>query len=200
MINFATMSIKSDIPQIAALRNSVEKACGRPLATHSDFVFLVGEIERALKQHVSESTLERVWGYSTRGYETVSLRTLNVLAQYAKGVGWESFCELLRVDCGVESEMFNAVALSSSELEVGDKVRIGWLPDRTCEVRYLGANRFVAEVCANSKMQPGDTFECLEFCLGKPLVMSNFIVNGEALAQTYVAGQRNGLTMLQMVD
>lgn len=69
------MSIKSNIPQIALLRQCVEERFGKPLTVHADFVELVSQIEILLRQHISESTLERVWGYSTRGYDTVSLRT-----------------------------------------------------------------------------------------------------------------------------
>ena len=37
----------------------------------------------ALREHISPTTLERVWGYSTRHYDTVSRCTLDVLARYA---------------------------------------------------------------------------------------------------------------------
>ena len=76
------MGIENNIPQIAALRQRVEQRFGNPLDVHSDFLQLVAEIEKELREHISESTLERVWGYSTRGYNSVSLRTLNVLAKY----------------------------------------------------------------------------------------------------------------------
>ncbi len=79
------MSIRSDIPQIAALRQRVEERFEKRLAVHADFLALVAVIEMEQRQHISESTLERVWGYSTRGYKTVSLRTLDVLAKYATG-------------------------------------------------------------------------------------------------------------------
>ena len=193
------MSIKSNIPQIALLRQCVEERFGKPLTVHADFVELVSQIEILLRQHISESTLERVWGYSTRGYDTVSLRTLDVLAQYATGRYWDDFCRLLHAESKCESELFDVEHISSSDLSVGDRLQIGWLPDRLCEVRYLGDNRFVAEHCENSKMQPGDTFTCPQFTLGKELTMTNLHQAGapENRLKMYSVGSKNGLTTLR---
>lgn len=200
MIYFCiTMAIKSNIPQIVALRKSVEERFGKPLMVHADFVELVSQIEILLRQHISESTLERVWGYSTRGYDTVSLRTLDVLALYAERCNWQSFCTNIVRNNECESEMFDTEVIISCDLAVGDRLRIGWFPNRICEVRYLGNNSFVAEHCENSKMQPGDTFTCPQFTLGKELTMTNLHQAGtpENRLKMYSVGSKNGLTTLR---
>lgn len=191
------MSINSNIPQIAELRSRVEDRFGKRLSVHSDFVSLVAVIEMELRQHISESTLERVWGYSTRGYDTVSLRTLDVLSRYANGCDWRSFCELLAQEGVCESEFFDDEIINSSELEIGDRLRIGWFPDRLCELSYLGKNCFVAEMCENSKLQVGDTFSCSQFVLGKPLIMSDLKQGNSTHSQAYVVGRKSGLTILK---
>lgn len=196
------MSIRSDIPQIVVLRQRVERRFGKRLAVHADFLALVAEIEMVLRQHISESTLERVWGYSTRGYNTVSLRTLDVLSRYAEGCDWQEFCEKLASEDGCESELFNAEHIHTNNLAVGDRLQIGWLPDRLCTVRYLGDNRFVAEECKNSKMQRGDTFSCLQFSLGKELILSDFTPSATTstiLRQNYSVGRQHGLTTLRLL-
>lgn len=195
------MSIQRNIPQIKALCLQVEAHRGRQLKTHYDFLELVTEIEKSLRVHISESTLERVWGYSTRGYDTVSLRTLNVLAEHIGYEGWTDFCSKLRETNGSESEMFSLDSISTSDLRTGDYLRIGWLPDRMCVVRYLGSNRFVATDCQNSTMQAGDTFTCLQFAIGQPLYMTNFNAPDDGTSdRCYVAGQKNGLTTLELTD
>ena len=195
------MSIRRDIPQILALRERVEERFGKRLAVHADFLALVAVIEMEQRQHISESTLERVWGYSTRGYDTVSLHTLDILSHYAAECCWEDFCRLLSEESGCESELFNAEKISSADLSVGDRLLIGWLPDRLCEVRYLGDNRFVAEHCENAKMQAGDTFSCLQFSLGKELILSDFrqANTPDATSRTYTVGSRNGVTTLRIL-
>ena len=194
------MSIRRDIPQISALRSRVESRFGKKLVVHADFLALVAVIEMEQRKHISESTLERVWGYSTRGYNTVSLHTLNILSQYAEGCDWEDFCKRLHAEMGDESELFNVEHISSSDLAVGARLLIGWLPNRLCEIRYLGNNRFVAEVCHNSKLQVGDTFSCLQFSLGNGLVLTNLTRENLDTPRTYVAGQQNGLTTLRLLE
>lgn len=199
MIIFVTMSIQRDIPQIIDLRERVESRFGKKLSVHADFLALVAVIEMEQRQHISESTLERVWGYSTRGYDTISLHTLDVLAQYATGRYWDDFCRLLHAESECESELFDVEHISSSDLSVGDRLQIGWLPDRLCEVRYLGDNRFVAERCENSKMQAGDTFSCLQFALGEKVVLTDLhqADTPENALKIYSIARKNGLTTLR---
>ena len=130
------MTIKSDIPQICALRERIEKKIGKTLNTHSDFIELTSLIELELRQHISESTLERVWNYSTRGYDNVSLRTLNVLSNFAIGKNWNSFCDLLKKENKIESEVFNLEVISTEDLKVGDKITIG------AQTRYVGGIKY----------------------------------------------------------
>ena len=193
-----TMAIKSNIPQIVALRHRVEERFGKPLKVHADFLALVAIIEMEQRQHISETTLERVWGYSTRGYETVSLRTLDVLSMYGAGCLWIKFCEQLESEC--ESELFNIERVIAADLIIGDRLRIGWLPDRVCEIRHLGDNRFVAERCENSKMHEGDTFSCLQFSLGDEALLCDFRQSNTSPSQTYIIGKQHGLTILSLLS
>lgn len=192
------MTIKSDIPQICALRERVENKIGKSLNTHSDFVELTSLIELELRQHISESTLERVWNYSTRGYDNVSLRTLNVLSTFAIGNNWNSFCDLLKKENKIESEVFNLEVISTEDLNIGDKIRIGWMPNRLCIISYLGENRFIAEQCENSTMKKGGTFVCHQFILGKELVMSDFRQNSNDNGKIYIVGKEHGITTLNL--
>ena len=170
------MSIPSDMPQIAVLKLKVEECFGKHPLVHTDFLELVSAIEVALKEHVSESTLERLWGYSTRENEggTVSVRTLDVLARFC-GLGcWEDFCAWLKAEQRKESDLFSGKTLRSSELAVGARVLIGWQPDRLCTVRYLGDNLFEVESAQNTSLSQGDRFKVLQFQLGRPMYLEEF--------------------------
>lgn len=192
------MNIKADIPQITLLKQHVEKSLDFSLTTHGDFVRLSAGIEFTMREHMSESTLERLWGYSTRRYDTVSERTLNVLARFVGLRSWEHFCQSISTASG-ESELFTGSTINTSDLEVGSRIRIGWPPDRICVIRYLGDNRFVAEQTLNSTMQAGDTFSCLQFQKGRQLQMDNFCKNGSSEMQRYIVGINTGLTTLEII-
>lgn len=192
------MNIKTDIPQIALLRERIEKSIDFPLNTHGDFLRLSAGIEFTLREHMSESTLERLWGYSTRRYDTVSVRTLNVLCRFIGIHSWEQFCESLSSE-EHESELFTGSTINAADLAVGTRIRIGWLPDRMCTVRYLGDNRFVAEETQNSTMQSGDTFSCLQFQKGRELHLDDFHKADPSERFRYVVGINSGLTTLEVI-
>lgn len=192
------MNIKTDIPQISILKKAVEGTIDFPLSTHGDFLRLSAGIEFTLREHMSESTLERLWGYSTRHYETVSVRTLNVLARFIGYHSWEDFCSRTNKE-GLESELFKDQAINSSDLSIGNRVRIGWEPDRICIIRYLGDNNFIADETKNSTMQPGDTFSCIQIQKGRPLHLDNFRKAGSSEKLRYVVGINTGLTILEII-
>ena len=194
------MNFESNIPQIIALRKCVELRFGKALTVHNDFVMLVENIEKCLHEHISETTLERVWNYSTRGNSTVSLRTLDVLSKYCKECSWLDFCKLLDSEKGVESELFNIESVNISNLSIGQRIRIGWLPNRLCIIRYLGNNRFIAEHCENSSMKEGATFSCLQLSLGKEAFLTDFKQkDSDVSGKSYAIGLRNGLTTLVLI-
>ena len=92
--------------------------------------------------------------------------------------------------------------MAVSSLSEGTRLRLGWQPDRVCEVRYLGGNRFIVESVTNGSLRVGDTFSCLQFQAGKPLYMDCFQREGEVSAenQRYAVGRENGLTMLEIIE
>ena len=204
MITFAViMSILANIPQIAALRGEIEAAQGGALHTHLDFVALTEKIEERLREHISPTTLERVWGYSTRHYDTVSRRTLDVLARYVGADGWDDYVDRLRSTAGRESEEFTDGVVNVSSLAVGARLLIGWQPDRLCEIRYLGNYRFVVERVENSSaLRVGDSFSCMQLQRGKELYMDCFQRAGAPSEENarYAVGQSHGLTTLRMIE
>ncbi len=203
MITFATiMSILTNIPQIAALRGEIEAAQGGALHTHLHFVALTEKIEERLREHISPTTLERVWGYSTRRYDTVSRRTLDVLARYVGADGWDGYVDRLRSTAGRESEEFSDGVINVSSLAMGARLLIGWQPDRLCEIRYLGNFRFVVEHVENSALRVGDSFSCMQLQLGLELYMDCFQRAGEPLNENarYAVGQSHGLTTLRNLN
>lgn len=194
------MAIDSKIPEIALLKKAVEKAFGKNPGIHSDFVELRDHIFSATKEHISETTLERIWGYSTRGYGSVSRRILDVLCVFIKSRSWEGFVQSLKEKSGAESEIFNRETISSSELQPGARLRIGWPPDRLCIIRYMGDDRYIAEEVMNAKLQPGDTFSSIQFQLTNPNYLSDLRdIEGNLKGMSYGIGLRHGLTTLQLL-
>lgn len=193
------MSVSANIPEIVILRNRVEETFGKPLETHNAFISLVGSVEAAIREHLSESTLERIWGYSTRDTNAISLRTLNVLSRYVGSSSWKGFCTDVKMTAPRESEEFGGESIISSKLDVGMHIKLGWSPDRLIEIEHQGGNRYVILDSQNSSLKPGDSFECIQFQLGRPLYLDRFHRAGAQSESRYVVGEKSGLTVLEIV-
>jgi len=190
------MAVSSKSPQIAALRLSTERYFGHTIESRADFTLLGAEIERITHEHLAENTLRRIWG-KLKGYDTVYTRTLDVLSRYVGYEHWNAFCEALKNESRRESEIAKGgQAIKVDDLLPGDRIRIGWLPDRECIVEYQGGRTFKAVDCKNSTLQIGDSFECSVMLKHYPLFVDNLFHRGE-LCQRYSMGLENGLTTLE---
>lgn len=190
------MAVRTDIPQIAALRNAVEKHFGHPIESRTDFSLLAQEIERVTHDHIAENTLRRLWG-KIAGYGTVFTRTLDVLCRYVGYEHWKTFCSEIQNSSSRESDIVSkGTTIKVEDLVSGDRIRIGWLPDRICVVEYVGGRTFKAIDAKNSTLQVGDTFECSIMIKNYPLFVDNLVHGGEHCTR-YSIGLTNGLTTLE---
>ena len=183
-------------PEIAILREEAEKRLGYPVSTPRHFSALSLDIENNLKEYISETTLQRVWRYKC-GYDTVAIHTLNVLSRYIGEPSWEAFQETVLRRSKCESQLFSEEQIDIEKLAPGTILRIGWRPDRTCLIKYLGDYTFEAVETHNAKLVPGDRFTCRRMQLGRELILDNLVRSEREMS--YVAGARNGLTLLEII-
>lgn len=193
------MAIESDSPQLKALLQDVEQLFGHPVKTPSDFVLVADRIERKTGEHISDSTIKRLW-IPKLGYRTVSERTLNVLASYVGYGHFKAYCEALRSKGKLsESEIVDGEAsVRTSSLKCGDRIRIAWLPDRECTLEYLGDRKFKVIESLNATIRIGDTFFCDVFYKGRSLYVDSLCHNGE-MFDGYCMGMDHGLTRLEVL-
>ncbi len=191
------MRVKINKPEIMALRLAVENKFGCPLRAPRHFTALSYEIEETAREYLSETTLQRLWQYKV-GYPTAAIQTLNVLCHYLNISDWETFCNRIDDMSGVESTMHSNDGIDIDSLKIGTRIRIGWLPDRLCVVRYLGDYRFEAVETHNSKLCVGDTFTCINMQKGREMYL-DCLKRGQS-EMSYVIGTRNGLTTLEIVN
>ena len=183
-----------EIPELSFLLREVEKRYGRRVATTNDFESLSVNIEHETGDHVSSSTLKRLWGYVTLR-TTPHLSTLDILARYTGRADFASF----RDEClgnSNASAWIDVSFIQSGSLSEGEVLRIGWAPNRIVRIRYDGNNRFTVLESRNSKLLAGDCFESACFFRGLPLMLSSITRNGnDSLA--YIAGKQDGLNLLE---
>lgn len=178
------------------LKNIVIRQLGRTLESPADFEYLSEQIQKAIGEYLSPTTLKRVFGHISYDGQ-LRPTTLSILARYAGYNGWQDYLDKQHVESGFVA----AQRISSKELSKGQKISLAWNPDRECLIEYLGEERFVVLHAKNCKLQIGDQFTTIQFILGQPLTATNVVSVREQLQQdTYIAGAKTGLTKIELLN
>ena len=178
------------------LRTDIETALKKKLQTPKDFEFLRERIYARLHTLVSRTTLMRLWGYVD---EEVTPRkgTLDILSRFLGYQDWESYQENASLPKEQQSSPVMSRKLNvNSDLYIGERLRLTWQPDRVCDVEYLGELSFRVIASENTRIQPGDTFQCSLIIEGEPLYLDNLRKgDGSSSAETiaYVCGKKTGV-------
>lgn len=187
----------ANIAEINHLLTLVEQKFGRTLSTTTDFEALSATIETETGDILSTSTLKRLYGYvSLRCKPRIS--TLDILSRYIGKLSFAEFHKSIKDELFSSSKFFSAKTIYASNLHIGDRVRIGWAPNRIVILEHIGEGLFKVTESDNSKLQPGDIFHQNCFMLNVPLVISH-IQRGDEGATPFIAGIGNGLNLVELV-
>lgn len=182
-------------PEIEELKRLIEERYGKQLCTTTDFE----EFTLTLKKcgiAVSASTMKRLYDYVGDSHKP-RVATLDQLAAYIGHKSFSHFVQWLKNSTRYNSSFFNARQLISDTLSDGDKVEIGWAPNRQLFLTYLGHSTYRVEESRNSKMQVGDKFITGCFIIGQPLFLPYLLRNNERTTP-FVAGRNGGLTVARV--
>ena len=184
-------------PEIMALMEAVEKRFDRKPETSTQFIALSYAIESVTGNHLSASTLKRLWGYVNNS-PAPRISTLDILSKYSGYRYFRAFCENLRKGSGDSSGFFSTSFVVPEELKEGERVEIGWAPDRLLQIEYLGDYHFRVINALNSKLMAGDEFEAASLMTGYPLYLSSVLRDGK-WTTPFVGGKNGGLTIVRKV-
>ncbi len=184
------------IPELQALLQRVENKYGRAIDTTSAFEALSIDIERQTGERISSSSLKRFWGY-VNSDTAPRVASLDILAKYIGQKDFNSFCKILRSEDGT-SVFFGAESLSVASLTPGNRIQLGWDPNRLLTLEYLGNFRFRVEESYNSKLLAGDCFELSDLIVGCPMFLSRIYRDGKT-TPPYVAGAKDGITFIKIL-
>ena len=175
-----------------SLKADVEERMGRGMLSPKDFEFLHLTIERELNERVSVSTLKRLWGYS----KYLSSPSVSILSTLSRLVGYRDW-EDYKANCKSSDKKPSAQVLSdkitvATDLEVGDRIKLTWAPQRVCDIQYHGDGDFEVLSSQNTGVKTGDWFCCDLIVSGEPLWLSNLRQYGKAPI-AYVCGKQGGV-------
>ena len=178
------------------LCQAIEDVLRHEVSTPKDFDDLHERIFSRTHVLISPTTLKRVWGYVNYEYAP-SLRTLNTLAQFLGHHDYKQFCEQPASPDGSPSKIVISNYLDVPEDLVADEeLTLYWLPDRECQIRYLGNSQFVVTASQNTRLLQGDTFCCQLIIEGEPLYLSQ-LRQGNRPPVNYVCGKQGGIRFIE---
>lgn len=176
--------------KLELLRHRVEETFGRSVTTSRNFDLLRESIYARTGVLLSATTLKRLWGYLDEDV-TPRLHTLDTLSRYAGWKDWESF--LSSVNAGIQSGPVGSSCIDViADLQPGDTLMLTWLPDRECIMRHKGDGWFEIVSSLNTRLQAGDTFQCLHVIDSEPLYLDHLTRGGVGLG-VYVCGRKTGV-------
>ncbi len=181
-------------PYINYLLKQIEQTLDFSVSSSSAFTRLSNLIEDKLGETVSETTLKRLWNYVNDAHSPYT-STLDILARYLGHRSFSDFCDKANATELFNSNFFEAKKILSSQLLQGEKLELGWSPNRYVCLEYLGDDRFEVVGSQNAKLLVGDKLVATVFMLGFPLFISS-VFRGDEDLDSYMAGQNGGLTML----
>jgi len=180
-------------PELELLKQEVSRIYGGKISTSNDFAELSESISASIGQMISDSTLKRIWGYVNYNPQPHTT-TLNLLAKYVGHSSFREFCNANRIS----SAFFSCNRIDTADLEKGDKILLGWNPDREVILQYQGDLKFTVIDAGTSKLQEGDIVESSEFLNSVPCFFGK-VIRGDQTLPAYVAGKSMGLSKLEMV-
>ena len=184
------------IPELQALLEAVEERFKEPVRTTAGFERLAAAIEYELGGGLGATTLKRIWGYIP-SQTTPRLTTLNILARYAGHKDFKAFSESLHAEDSSDFVSKRNI-LTSDDLRPGDRVIVGWAPNRMVTLTFLEGDRFEVSESANAQLRPGDIIEVSCLMLGWPLFVPGIHRDG-TVTPPYIAGKAHGLTKIEKI-
>ena len=174
------------------LCKEIETALHQQIKTPKDFDFLKEKIYARLHILVSSTTLKRIWGYLDEDV-TPRENTLDILAQFLGYSGWDEYKRNANQPKETQSSpVMNRKLSIKEDLALGESIRLTWQPDRICDIEYMGNLTFKVVASENTRLKPGDTFQCSLIIEGEPLYIDN-LKQGDHQPTAYVCGKRSGV-------
>lgn len=174
------------------LCRAVEDTLHQKILTPKNFQFLREQIYARLHLLISTTTLKRVWGYLQSESEP-SQSTLDTLARFVGYADFQHFCQHASQEDEDSSNLVMGRHIDVQEsLNIDDRLTLYWLPNRICELRYMGNLKFMVTGSENTRLHKGDTFCCHLMIEGEPLYLSQLSQGSNAPAN-YVCGKQGGI-------
>lgn len=181
--------------KLKALKTLIDKTnqrLGFAPASPTEFNELIISIFNQTGRTISQSTIKRLWGYiDYEGFPSAT--TLNILAQYNGYKDWNAYLlKSASPDSDEDSGFMEDTVIDATKIKEGEKLRLKWHPNKSCEIECIAPLRFRINKSQNIKLMAGDTLTFRTISIGMPLFFSD-IMRDHTLIPAYVGAKKGGL-------
>ena len=188
------MEKENQSKEIKALINAIESSVGFKVSTPKDFDLLKDIIFNHTSEYISSTTLKRIWGYLAEPLKTRE-SSLSILAKTIGYSDWNDFRNSyeqgLTENRFPSSPNFGNVINVNTDLQKDDEIMLFWFPDRMCKIKYSGEFNFEVLESENTRLKPGNTFNCHLILEGHPLYISG-LMQDDSKPISYICGKLHG--------
>lgn len=174
----------------------IEQKFGGAIKYPKDCEGLSNAIKQACKQHISPSTLKRLFGF-VKKVEQPRRYTLDVLANYIGFKDWDSCVRFSKSQDN--SSFFMVDGIETRKLKKGNKVEFTYEPGRHVVLQYNGSEKYKVISSRNSKLQDGDVIQFSYMALNHPLIAADVSRNKKSLGK-FTAGKINGISSIKILE
>lgn len=167
----------------------LEQKARHELRISADCEYLAYDIESVTGAHIGVNTIKRLLGFVIDERQPRTT-TLDIISRYLGFDNWET----LRIYDDNSNSSFQTTVdeLRTTDLSVGQRVQVTYLPDRLLELEYVGNNQFRVLSSQNSKLHEDDEIIVTHIVKGYPLLVNEVIRDGMQLG-SFTAGKAQGV-------
>ncbi|MCH5228444.1 MAG: hypothetical protein J1F12_00430 [Muribaculaceae bacterium] len=177
----------------------IEEKVGHKITT-TDCIWLSKEITDKTNRVIGETTLKRMWGYTSDKNRKPHRSTLDIIAEFLGYKDYNTLAIDLELPEIVISDFEERDAIETDTLNIGDIVELSYLPNRLFSLKYVGDSRFIIETVDNSRnLIAGDIVKITHIEKGLPLYIPEVFRDGKNLG-AYEAAKNGGLTSIEVLS
>ena len=162
---------------------------GNEIRLSRDCELLALDVESVTGEHIGVNTMKRLLGFIA-DERVPRTSTLDIIARYLGYAHWDDL-QLKDENCS-NSAFDDRDEYLACYLDIGQKVKVSYPPNRTLMIENRGDNHFIVLESKNSKLLEDDLLTLTHIVRGYPLLVAEVIREGKSLG-AFTAGKAQGI-------
>ena len=176
------------------IKKQVEEKTGHEIRYPRDCAMLAEKIYAKCNCRISPSTLRRLFGFD-KSKNAPRDYTLDIIAQYIGYSSWAAVLKSLNAEDDKPVKEISEIKVSA--LKRGEKFELGYKPNASLSIEYIGQTKFKVLSANNSRLNTGDIFKANLIAKHRPMFVLE--VEGRFQDEKIIEGKVSGITHIKKI-